>query len=211
MTRHDKPLRRRHGDRQERQRFLIYCEGSVTEEQYFNELRRELRAATVSIKLGRHHGEPYRLVEEAIEHQRRAPQRAEDRYETYDQVWCVFDVEAPQSHPRLLEATRLANLHDIRCAISNPCFELWLYLHFRPQNRYVTTDAICRLLEGCGCGYGRDSKRFNFTRLHQRRATAHAHARQLHERHGRTLDIVRCNPRTSVDTLVDELFRNTAT
>jgi hypothetical protein len=211
VTGRDKPLRRRHGNRQERQRFLIYCEGSVTEDLYFNELRRELRAATVSIKLGRHHGEPYQLVEEAIEHQRRAPQRAEDRYETYDQVWCVFDVEAPRSHPRLRDATRLADRHDVRCAISNPCFELWLYLHFRPHNRYVTTEEMCRLLEGCKCGYSRASKRFNFTTLHQRRATAHERARKLHERHASTPDIVRCNPWTSVDTLVDELYRKTAT
>jgi hypothetical protein len=211
VNRSDKPLRRRYGDRAERQRFLIYCEGSVTEDRYFKELRRELRAATVEIKLGRCHGEPYRLVEEAIEHQRCAPQRADDRYESYDQDWCVFDVEAPQPHPRLAEATRLADRHGIRCATSNPCFELWLFLHFQPHNRYVTTDAMCRLLEGCRCGYGRDSKRFDFAMLQQRRPMAHEHARQLHERHGSTPDIVNRNSWTSVDTLVDELFRNTST
>jgi hypothetical protein len=151
------------------------------------------------------------LVEEAIEHQRRAPHRAEDRYEAYDQVWCVFDVEAPRPHPRLADATRRADRHGIRCGRSNPCFELWLFLHFRPQNSYVTTDAMCRLLEGCGCGYDRDSKRVDFGKLQERRPIAHEHAGQRHERHGSTPDAIERNPRTSVNALVDDLFRNTAT
>lgn len=183
----------------------------MTEEVYIKELKRELRAATVAIKIGRCHGEPYRLVTEAVEHQRRAPQQAEDRYEAYDQVWCVFDVEAPRSHLRLAEAIRLAEKHSVRCAISNPCFELWLYLHFRPHNSYTTTEAMCRLLEGCGCGYTRDSKRPDFATLLQRRPEAHERARQLHEQHRDSPDVSKRNPWTSVDALVEELFRHAST
>lgn len=39
-----------------------------------------------------------------------------------------------------------------------PCFELWLYLHFRDQHGYVTSEQMARLLEGCECGYNRNSK-----------------------------------------------------
>jgi hypothetical protein len=46
----------------------------------------------------------------------------------YDEVWCVLDVD---EHPKLHEARQLANARGIELAISNPCFELWLLLHFR--------------------------------------------------------------------------------
>jgi hypothetical protein len=211
VSKRDQPLKRRHGSRPERQRFLIYCEGSVTEELYIKELKRELRAATVAIKIGNSHGEPYRLVTDAVEHQRRAPRQAEDRYEAYDRVWCVFDVEAPRPHPRLREAIELAEQHRVRCAVSNPCFELWLYLHFRDQHSYVTSEQMARLLEGCGCGYTRASKHFDFSAVHNRRAEAFERASRLHERHGDTLDVARRNPWTSIDALVAELYRNATT
>lgn len=46
----------------------------------------------------------------------------------YDSVWCVFDID---EHPRVGEAMEMARDNDICLAISNPCFELWLLLHFR--------------------------------------------------------------------------------
>ncbi len=171
-------------------------------------MKRELRAGTVAIKIGAGHGEPYQLVKAAIEHQRRAPQQAEDRYETYDQVWCVFDVEAPQPHPRLAEAIRLADRRSVRCAMSNPCFELWLYLHFREQHGYVTSEQMGRLLEGCECGYTRNSKQFDFSAIHKRLVEASDRARRLHERHDGKEDVTKRNPWTSVDVLVAELYRN---
>jgi hypothetical protein len=66
-------------------------------------------------------------------------------------------------------------------------------------------------LEGCGCGYDRDSKRVDFGKLQERRPIAHEHAGQRHERHGSTPDAIERNPWTSVNALVDDLFRNTAT
>jgi hypothetical protein len=53
-----------------------------------------------------------------------------DIYLRYDEVWCVFDVD---EHPNLNDAKQLANARGIQLAISNPCFELWLMLHFREQ------------------------------------------------------------------------------
>lgn len=92
--RRDRPLKRRDGSRPERQRFLIYCEGSVTEEWYIKGLKRELRAGTVAIKIGAEHGEPYQLVKAAIEHKRRAPQQA-----------VLVVREGSETHPRPLPAS----------------------------------------------------------------------------------------------------------
>lgn len=147
---------------------MIYCEGELTEVSYFKGVRRELRAGTVQIEIGREHGEPYGLVEEAIDHQRHAPERESDRFERYDQVWCVFDVEAPQPHPKLDAALQLAEKHDVRCAVSNPCFELWLTLHVRDPTGYVTTDEAGRVPEACGCGYRRRAKQLDDDSLGRR-------------------------------------------
>ena len=46
----------------------------------------------------------------------------------FNEVWCVTDVD---EHKRLEPALDKAKGNDIRVALSNPCFELWLLLHFR--------------------------------------------------------------------------------
>ena len=62
-----------------------------------------------------------------------------------DEVWCVFDVESPKKHYSLMEAVRLAEAKGIHLAISNPCFELWLALHFVDHTRHVDTAPACAL------------------------------------------------------------------
>jgi hypothetical protein len=57
----------------------------------------------------------------------------------------VFDVEWPINHPRLKEALALARRHDIRVAVSNPCFELWLALHFCDHRSWLDNDGARRL------------------------------------------------------------------
>ncbi|MFF2329165.1 MULTISPECIES: RloB family protein [unclassified Streptomyces] len=126
-----KPLRRTKGARPEQRRFLVHCEGERTEDQYFKGLRTELRTLPVAICLGGEHGEPKSLVKAAIEHKKRALRSASDRWMEYDEVWCVIDVEAPVPHEGLADALKLAGQHGIEVALTNPCFELWLLLHFK--------------------------------------------------------------------------------
>lgn len=42
-----------------------------------------------------------------------------------------------KNHPRLNEAILIANTHSIELAVSNPCFELWLILHFRDHHAWL--------------------------------------------------------------------------
>ncbi|MFE2291359.1 RloB domain-containing protein [Streptomyces sp. NPDC059452] len=80
-----KPLKRTKGVRPEQRRFLIYCEGERTEDQYFKGVRADLRTLPVSICLGGEHGEPQSLVRAAIEHKERAPNSPQDRAEALRQ------------------------------------------------------------------------------------------------------------------------------
>ena len=69
-------------------------------------------------------------------------------------MWCVFDVEAPEPHPRLEEAIRLAGRNNISCAVSHPCFEVWPLLHLVDQRAHIaSSDDAGRLLERVLPGY----------------------------------------------------------
>lgn len=116
---------------------MLFCEGKRTEPSYFEGIRRQLRRAAVDIRVRPQVGSPSRLVRHAV--------RAD--LDGVDEVWCLFDVEAPEPHGDLNEALRLAAGNPaIRLAVSNPCFELWLLLHFEDQAGYLTSaDARTKL------------------------------------------------------------------
>ena len=116
---------------------LIVCEGKVTEAQYFKELHRLSRQVLVQIDVRGGNGVPRTLVERAKqfrdEQQARAASEKDDNLR-FDQVWCVFDVD---DHPKILEAVKMATDDSIKVAVSNPCIELWLLLHFsEPPGNY---------------------------------------------------------------------------
>lgn len=52
-----------------------------------------------------------------------------------DEIWVVIDVD--RYHEHLPEVARLCNDANFNLAVSNPCFEYWLLLHFRdPKRKY---------------------------------------------------------------------------
>jgi hypothetical protein len=139
-------LRRRTETRTPRKTLVLFCEGERSEPDYFEALKREpqvreLAAVDVRIDEDSAGSDPLTLVRAAI----CARERAQGAEGEIDEFWCVFDVEWKtyrRNHPTLMEAVRLAHDNDIRLAISNPCFELWLVLHFKTWTRWLNnTDA----------------------------------------------------------------------
>ena len=133
----ERPLRRRAPQIDERARFVILCEGELTEPLYLKAVAslQEIRSvATLDIRgMG---CEPRKLVEEA-----KAAKRSERRQSTgVTKYWCVFDVEAPTPHTRLSEAVQMARDNEISVAVSNPCFELWLVLHYTDHESWIDND-----------------------------------------------------------------------
>jgi hypothetical protein len=114
-------------------RILTVCEGEKSEPSYFAWLRRNHRSPVhVEFETG---GDPKKLVETAIAMRAAAKKRARsDPNEDFEQVWCVFDVD---EHTRYREAVEQAIANKLLIAVSNPCFELWLLLHFQRQNRDI--------------------------------------------------------------------------
>jgi hypothetical protein len=133
-----RPLKRRVANRTPRKTLLVFCEGTRTEPEYLAALKREpdvRDAAAVDIRIESSGGGavPETLVCRAREAQRRASEEEGE----IDEIWCVFDVEWPTNHPRLKEAVEEARQSGIHLAVSNPCFELWLVLHFQAQNAWL--------------------------------------------------------------------------
>jgi hypothetical protein len=141
-----RPLRRRTGTRRPKKTLVVFCEGEKTEPQYLQALKRqpEFRdVAAVDLRIETGHGGavPLTLVSLAID----ARSRAAAEEAEIDEFWCVFDVEWPRNHPGLSDAVRQARENDIRLAITNPCFELWLILHFNDHGAWLDNDAARRL------------------------------------------------------------------
>ncbi|MEJ2855825.1 MULTISPECIES: RloB family protein [unclassified Saccharothrix] len=123
MARREPSRRRRPPHRQPANRILVVCCGN-TEKLYFEGLKRS--SHLTALKVVTETGSPEQLVDYAVTIRR----RAEDGF---DQVWCVVDVDEFDVPKAIAAAEQTA----VALAISDPCFELWLLLHFRGHNAYI--------------------------------------------------------------------------
>ncbi|MHB8899499.1 MAG: RloB family protein [Thermoguttaceae bacterium] len=112
---------------------LVVTEGEVTEPEYLLQFAKAVRNPRVHVEVVGGVGVPKTIVESAKERKRQAEKRARrenDENLCYDEVWCVFDVD---QHPNIPHAKQMAQDCGMELAISNPCIELWLWLHFSDQ------------------------------------------------------------------------------
>jgi hypothetical protein len=126
---------------------LVVTEGEVTEPEYIDGLKRACRNPRVTVRLAKEHGVPKTIVEIAKQYKEEAEKSAQcekDENLVYDSVWGVFDVD---DHPAIGEAIVMARDNGIRLAISNPCVELWLLLHFRDNPGMHDRVAVKKLLK----------------------------------------------------------------
>jgi hypothetical protein len=92
-------------------------------------IKRSHRSTIIEIKVFPEAGVPYTQAELAIQKAKELGlfARKRDSFERDDQIWVVFDRD---DHPRYDEAVNLCASKNIKVARSNPCFELWLILHY---------------------------------------------------------------------------------
>lgn len=128
---------------------LIVCEGKRTEPDYFKGLIRIVRNPRVRIEIADVQGVPLTLV--------RAAKKLKDGNPAFDSVWCVSDVD---EHP-FPEAIQMARDNGLRVALSNPCFELWLLLHFRESPGMKHREKVASMLAEYMPGY---EKAINFAK-----------------------------------------------
>ena len=208
--RHPKPLHRRRPRLDERNRFVVFCEGKATEPQYLNALARppEVRK-TASLDIRGRGLDPRRLVQELREFRKEDYQQHKAQGQNNTQYWCVFDVEAPTPHATphagLSDAVQMARDNNIQVAISNPCFELWLILHYVDYTRWLDNKESRKTLRTYDDSAGKSLRAEAYMR---RKADAIARARELVEMHvqaGRCLP--KDNPSSGMFKLIDAILQ----
>jgi len=189
-----KDLRRKTASRPERKTVVIFCEGEASEPDYINGLRRIPSVhdnTAINIEIDPLQGVPLTLVKRAVD-------RAADP--EVDECWCVFDVEWPKHHPNLDKVIQLAEAHNIRLAISNPCFELWLILHHEDHTAFLDTKEAVRRSRALD---GRPGKRINADQYLPHRAAASRRAATLAKCHERDrTSFPNDNPSSSMNELL---------
>jgi len=195
----NKSLQRRAGNKPVRATFRIYTEGTATEPEYIDLLRKlpELaRALSVEIAIESMGAQPMVLVDMACADKRR-------NNLDIDQYWCVFDVESPLPHPKLLEARAKAKANGVELAISNPCFELWLVLHHQYLAKYLTTDEAVKLQLALDGGTSKHIDPSKYSSLIDQAEANAARLRGKHLRDG--TQFPNDNPSTTMDKLTRQL------
>jgi hypothetical protein len=187
--------------RASRRQILAFVEGKRTEERYLVDWARRYRDH-VLLTVDPFRGVPTSLIEQAVKRQRdekRDERRGRGR--SYDEIWCVFDVD---EHPDLSRVRDLGRRHNIHLAISNPCLELWFILHFEGQwawiHRHQAQERSQELL-GCEKVLGHDA----LEALFERYEGAIERARVLERRHVEAGSSPEENPSSSVWKLVESI------
>ena len=136
--------------------FLIVCEGSNTEVEYF----RSIPAPNADIVFKGGCGSKTALVKEALKLRKR-PQ-----YEGR-QVWCVYDMDFKGDQVGQKEdynaSITMAESKGMKVAYANDAFELWLVLHYKPIEqaflRFQYYDILSDLWD---MNYVEDGKKLDF-------------------------------------------------
>ena len=189
--------------REPKRLLLVVCEGKITEPMYIRGFVRKARNATVEVRIHDEQGDPRKLVEMAKRERDRARVRArqqDDDFLAYDEVWCVFDRD---QHERFEDACQMARDNQLDLAVSNPCFELWLLLHFRDSPGVQRRDHLQKMLGKFLSGY---DKHFDFERVTDNVDRATMRARRLDQDAERMGEPFR-NPTTGVYRLTESIAR----
>lgn len=189
-------------------RFLIVCEGTQTEPNYFRALVRD-RYSEVRAEEIRGEGKSTSVLVERAKQIRDTLERV--RQLAFDRVWVVFDKD---DFTDFNAAIRLAKSYSFHCAWSNEAFELWYLLHFRLLSTPVRRqDYITKLSREIGRRLGDTAYEYrkNNAGIYEVLTTlgdedfAKANARKLREYFRGDTNYEKHNPCTTVDLLVEEL------
>lgn len=157
---------------------LIVTEGAETEPRYFETLKVQWRLTGIKVKRASASA-PIHVVETAIRLREEAAKTSKGSafLAPFDEVWAVVDHD---QHTTLNDALALARRESVNIALSKPCFELWLLLHFVPSLKpLVTPDHVYSELIDRLPSY---SKSMQMDELAQMAETAIANAETVEKR-----------------------------
>jgi RloB-like protein len=120
-------LRRKRPGRDPYPRILMVFEGSVTEPKYFKDLTKLWGLNPRNVEIPKHSGssDPVGVVDSALANFK------DDN--DFDKIYCIVDRDKHQKYSQALDKVRrhrLGRRGKLILITSNPCFEIWLLLHY---------------------------------------------------------------------------------
>lgn len=122
---------------------LIVCEGSKTEPNYLKELINHYKLSTANVIIDGDCGsDPVSVVNRA--EQRFRELGRQKGIDDYDRIFCVFDKDDHEEHgqkfSQALSQIKQKTFKNVNFSAitSNPCFEVWVILHYEPLTRPMT-------------------------------------------------------------------------
>ena len=183
--------------------FYIFCEGKRTEVNYFERLLQENGLPTNGV-IG--YGiDPKRLLEYGID--------KEKTKENKDQVWIVFDkdnIEKDSFNKTIINCIN----EEIGFAFSNPCFELWLWLHLKDITRnHSTKECTKQFSKDFQSTFGIEYNKTNTICIQkidttEKRELAITRAKKLDKAFNSSQNFADHNPNTTVYKLVEKILNN---
>jgi hypothetical protein len=144
------------GNRRTYDRVLIVSEGSKTEPQYFEEIRKEHKLSGTHVRILPSEGSaPKSVVAYAEKLFKEGDRRNRIAPKAFDAVYAVFDRDDHDSYFDALTKMKALDeklkndekkLVRFRAVPSVPCFELWLLLHFESITAVFHRDQIYKKL-----------------------------------------------------------------
>lgn len=202
-------LQRQKHERAKNKRYLIVCEGTKTEPYYFRELLDDLLIRPQIVRIAPNDGvSPDRVVDHALF----LYDEDATAGDAYDMVYCVFDRDKHTTFDAAVQRTKDLNTarKPFVAITSNPCFEVWLLLHFgytdqpfhAAGKKSVGDRVVSALKSKPGFEkYGKGQKGV-YAQLTNKLPDALSNAERL-RKHCKATGSV--NPVTDVDTLVKEI------
>jgi hypothetical protein len=133
--------KRKENTREKHVRFLIVCEGTKTEPQYFKAL---INSHVSTVREVRIEGEGRATVALVERTQAIKAELERKNAMTFDRVWVVFDKD---DFDDFNEAIKKSESLGFQSAWTNEAFELWYYLHFEYLDTGISRSAYIEKLE----------------------------------------------------------------
>ena len=195
--------KRKKNVRERQVRFLIVCEGTKTEPNYFRAL---LRNNTSVVIKGEGQG-----ASDLVDKASRIKKDLERKNDmSFDHVWVVFDKDDRTDFNKAIDK---ANKLGFKSAWSNESFELWFCLHFEYLNTPIGRSDYIKKLEGF-FSKGKGDNNFKYKKgssdiYELLKAYGHEDSAKAHAKKLRALydddNYAEHNPCTMVDILVEGL------
>lgn len=198
-------IKRRRATQPPQKKILIICEGRNTEPEYIKDFARDRKHPLVECESIPGVGVPKSIVDRAILGKRELEKQARKSGNSFDknyEVWCVSDMD---DHPGVSQEIQRAKDNGLYFALSNPCVELWGYLHYRQNDAPRSRHEMQKLLAQEMPGYDHDKgAKFNYDDMKERYVEAVKRAKELRTRREEE-DIPKGNPSTDMFELMESI------